>query len=161
MSFWPLQQNYKAVINKVVSEIGKAKCKNNKTFDVSQSSNIGSNKWWNMTKILTNSHVNNLNNTPLLDGNSVITDDYARANMLNIFFVSQSTLDGSQTQLPFDKINPEVLIEQKIILPEEFCEILLISIYLNLQVLMASVINCYVKLQFLSLNLFVIYSTIL
>ncbi len=34
-----------------------------------------------MTKILKNGHPNNLNNTSLLDGNSVITDDYARANM--------------------------------------------------------------------------------
>ncbi len=33
--------------------------------------------WWKMTKILKNSQVNNLNNTQLLDGNSVITYDYA------------------------------------------------------------------------------------
>ncbi len=72
-----------------------------------------------MTKILKNGHANNVNNTPLLDGNSVITDDYARANMFNKFLVSQSTLDDSQTELPYDKINPKVLIEQKIILPEE------------------------------------------
>ncbi len=44
--------------------------------------------------------------------------------MFNKCFVSQSTLDDSQTQLPFDDINPEVLIGQKIILPEEVYEIL-------------------------------------
>ncbi len=53
-----------------------------------------------------------------------ITDDYARANMFNNFFVSQSTVNDSQTQLPYDEINPEVLIGQKIILPEEVYEIL-------------------------------------
>ncbi len=37
-----LEQNYKAIRNKVVSEIGKAKLKNNKTLDASLSSNIGS-----------------------------------------------------------------------------------------------------------------------
>ncbi len=114
-----------------------------------------------MTEILKNGHANNLNDTPLLDGNSVITDDYARANMFNKYFVSQSTLDDSQTQLPYDEINSEVLIGQNIILPEEVMRSLLISIYLSLHVLMESVINCYVKLQFLSPNLFVIYLTIL
>ncbi len=44
--------------------------------------------------------------------------------MFNKCFVSQSTLDDSQTQLPYDETNPEVLIEQKIILPEEVYEIL-------------------------------------
>ncbi len=39
-------------------------------------------------------------------------------------FVSQSTLDDSQTQLPYDEINPEVHIEQYIILPEEVYDIL-------------------------------------
>ncbi len=119
-----LEQNYKAVMNKVVSEIGKSKCKNNKNLDASLSSNIGSKKWSKMTKILTNDHVNNLNNTPLLDGNSLITDDYARANMFNNCFVSQATLDDSQNQLAYDEINPEVLIEQHIILPEEVYDIL-------------------------------------
>ncbi len=78
-----------------------------------------------MTKILKNGHANNLNNTPLLDGNSVITDDYARANMFNNVFVRQSTLDDSQIQLHYDEINPEVLIGQMIILPEEVYEILI------------------------------------
>ncbi len=73
----------KAVRNKVVSEIGNAKLKNNKTIDASLPSNIGSKKWWKITKILKNGHANNLNNTQLLDGNRVITDDYARANMFN------------------------------------------------------------------------------
>ncbi len=41
-----------------------------------------------------------------------------------------------------------------------FMRSLLVSIYLSLQVMMASVINCYMKLQFLSMNLFVTYSTI-
>ncbi len=44
--------------------------------------------------------------------------------MFNKSFVSQSTLNDSQTQLPYDEINPEVLIEQKIILPQEICYIL-------------------------------------
>ncbi len=44
--------------------------------------------------------------------------------MFNKFVVSQSILDDSQTQLPYDEINREVLIEQKIILPEEVYEIL-------------------------------------
>ncbi len=48
-----LKQNYKAVRNKVVIEIGKAKLKNNKIVDASLFSNIGSKKWWKMTKILT------------------------------------------------------------------------------------------------------------
>ncbi len=47
-----LEQNYKTVRNKVVSEIGMPKFKNNKTLDVSLSLNIGSKKWWKMTKIL-------------------------------------------------------------------------------------------------------------
>ncbi len=100
-----------------------------------------------MTKILKNGHANNLNNTPLLDGNSVITDDYARANMFNKCFVSQSTLDDSQTQLSYNEINTEVLIEQKIILPGEVYEILV-----NLDISTStgpdgSVINCYMKLK--------------
>ncbi len=37
-----LEQNYKAVRNKVVSEIGNTKFKNNKKLDASLSSNIGS-----------------------------------------------------------------------------------------------------------------------
>ncbi len=77
-----------------------------------------------MTKILKNDHANKLDNTPLLDGNSVITDDYARANMFNNSFVSQSTLDDSQIQLTYDEINPAVLIEQKVILPKEIYEML-------------------------------------
>ncbi len=60
----------------------------------------------------------------MLDRNSVITDDYARANMFNKSFVSKSTLDQSQTQLLYDEINPEVLIGQKIILHKEVYEIL-------------------------------------
>ncbi len=47
------------------------------------SSNIGSKMWWKMTKVLNNGQVNNLNNTPLIDGNSIIINDYARVNMFN------------------------------------------------------------------------------
>ncbi len=119
-----MEQNYKAVRHKVVSEIGKAKFKNNKNLDASLSSNIGSKKWWKMTKILKNGHANNLNNTPLLYGNSVITDDYARANMFNNLFVSQSTLDDSQTQLPNDGISNKLLCEAAVPITEPLCHLL-------------------------------------
>ncbi len=63
-----LEQNYKAVRNKVVSGIGKAKLKNIRILDASLFSDIGYKNWWKIYKILNNGQVNNLNNTPLLDG---------------------------------------------------------------------------------------------
>ncbi len=106
-----LEQNYKAVRNKVVSEIGNAKFKNIKNLDTSLSSNIGSKQWWKMTAILNNGRVNNLNDTSLLDGNSVITDDYARAICLTNVLSASPLYMTHKLELPLGEINPEVLIK--------------------------------------------------
>jgi hypothetical protein len=119
-----LEQNYKNLRNRVVTEICKAKYENNRRVDLSLTSNISSKKWWKMAKSLNNGQNNSVNNTPLIDGNSIITDNLDKANLLNTFFVSQSHLEDTQAQLPSTIINPELLIEQKVILPEEVYEIL-------------------------------------
>jgi hypothetical protein len=119
-----LRQNYKTLRNRVVTEINKAKFDNDKKTDLLLSSDIASKKWWKLAKSLNGGQASSVNNTPLLDGNRIVTDNFDRANLFNKFFVSQSELDDSEAQLPDGNINPRVLIEQKVIQPEDVYEVL-------------------------------------
>ena len=121
-----LKQEYRILRNRVVTEIDKAKFETGKKLDKLLSSNVSSKNWWKLSKHTTNTYQStSINTTPLLDGNNVITNDYDRSNLLNRFFVDQSTLNDSRSQLPTDNINPEVLIDQKVIQPEDVYKILI------------------------------------
>ncbi len=49
----------------------------------------------------------------LMNVNKVITDDLTNANLLNSFFVSQSTLDESKAQLPQTHHTPSIQLIRK------------------------------------------------
>ncbi len=60
----------------------------------------------------------------LINVNKVITDDLTKANLLNNFFVSQSTLDERKAQLPLSTPHSQYTINQKIITPLDVYTIL-------------------------------------
>jgi hypothetical protein len=55
----------------------------------------------------------------------IITEDGAKANLLNKFFVNQTKLDDLHAQLPPGEPIPTVKIDQKVIQPEDVYEILI------------------------------------
>ncbi len=122
-----LKQQYRTVRNRVVTEIEKAKFEHEKKCDIILSSTDTSyKKWWHLYKTtLSDGNITSINNTPPLDINNIVTENYAKANLLNQGFINQTILDESQAQLPPDNTLPETQIEQKVIQPEDVYEILI------------------------------------
>ncbi len=75
------------VRNQVVTEIEKAKYEPEKKYDIILSTTDTSCwKWWHLYK--TTLSTANINNTPRLDINNIVTENYAKANLLNQRFWS-------------------------------------------------------------------------
>ncbi len=122
-----LKEQYKRVRNRVVTEIEKAKFEHEKKRDIMLSStDMSPKKWWHLHKTtLSHGNITSINNTPFLDINNIVTENYAKANLLNQTFINQTLLDESQVQLLSDNTLPETEIEQKVIQPEDIYEILI------------------------------------
>lgn len=75
---------------------------NNKLIDKINSSNLSSKEWFKIAKQLT-SKKSSSSIPPLIDNDQYIDDNDGKANVLNNYFCSQSTLDDSN-QPPFDPI---------------------------------------------------------
>lgn len=121
-----LKYEYREIRKTIVTEIGRSKfgweTKRDKILSEGEFSNR---KWWKFAKtLITTSSPPSINDTPLLDGNDIISDDLDKANLINKFLVQQSTLDDSNASLPDTCPEPSILIEQKVIQPEEVYEIL-------------------------------------
>ncbi len=77
---------------------------------------VASKKWWSTyKKIISQNGPRTIG--PLMNVNKVITDDLTKANLLNNFFVSPSTLDESKAQIPPNAPHSQYTINQKIITP--------------------------------------------
>ncbi len=122
-----LKQQYRTVRNRVVTEIEKAKFEHEKKCDIILSStDTSSKKWWHLYKTsLSDGNITSINNTPLLDINNIVTEYYAKANLLNQGFINQTILNESQAQLLPDNTLLETQIEQRVIQPEDVYEILI------------------------------------
>ncbi len=95
-----LKDQYKSLRNQVLSESRKAKYQNDKKVDEKlRSTDVTNKDWWKYCNFIANGKRNNVN-SPLFDGNKIITDDKQKANILNNYFESQSELDESYVMLP-------------------------------------------------------------
>lgn len=122
-----LKQQFKVLRNKVVTLSRKSKCAQEEKDNAELSSvQTSSKKWWKLSNSITNSnHQICIGNTPIMNGSDIITGNHDKANLLNKYFVTQSTLDESNARLPPNPPNPHILIEQKVIQPEDVYEILI------------------------------------
>ena len=86
--------------NEVTAEIRKSKSQYNSNLEEKlNSSNVSSKEWFKTAKQITNIH--KINHIPTLNDNTTgASTDEEKANLLNIFFCSQSTIDDSNSQLP-------------------------------------------------------------
>ncbi len=92
-----LKEQYRTVRNRVVTEIEKAKFEHGKKRDIILlSTDMSSKKWWHLYKTtLSDGNITSINNTPLLDINNIVTENYGKANLLNQTFINQTILDES------------------------------------------------------------------
>ena len=94
-----LQNKFKTIRNKTVSEIRSAKINYQlKQFEMVNSGNPNSKTWWQTCKsLLYNKPVIK---APLNNNGSLVTDNKHIADIFNRYFVEQSTLDESAAKLP-------------------------------------------------------------
>ncbi len=87
---------------------------------------MSSRKWWHSYKTtLSDGNITSIHNTPLLDINNIVTENYAKAHLLNQTFINQTIVDESQAELPSDNTLRETQIQQKVIQPEDVYEFLI------------------------------------
>ena len=94
-----LQNTFKTIRNKTVSEIRSAKINYQlKQFEMVNSGNTNSKTWWQTCKsLLYNKPVIK---APLNNNGSLVTDNKHKADIFNRYFVKQFTLDESAAKLP-------------------------------------------------------------
>ncbi len=112
-----IYKEFKIVRNQIVSKIHYLKdLQSTKRNETLCNPKVASNKWWSKyKKIISQNGPNTIG--LLMNVNKVITDDLTKANLLNNFFVSESTLDESIAQLPPNPPHSQYTINQKIITP--------------------------------------------
>ncbi len=122
-----LKEQYRTVRNRIVTEIEKAKFEHENKSDIMLSStNMSPKKWWHFyNTTISDGNITSINNTPPLDINNIVTENNAKANLLNQTFINLTILDESQAQLPSGNTLPETQIEQKVIQPVYVYEILI------------------------------------
>ncbi len=115
---------FKIVRNQIVSKIRYSKdLQSTKRNETLCNPKVASKKWWSTyKKIISENDPSTIG--PLMNVNKVIADDLTKANLLNNFFVSQSTLDESKAQLPTNPPHSQYTINQKIITPLDVYTIL-------------------------------------
>ena len=94
-----LQNKFKTIRNKTVSEIRSAKINYQlKQFETVNSGNPNSKTWWQTCKALL--YNKPVIKAPLNNNGSLVTDNKHKADIFNRYFVEQSTLDTSAAKLP-------------------------------------------------------------
>ena len=122
-----LKHDFKAVRRTIVTEIRRSKYECDKKKDSILSKGDCTNReWWKFSKtLLSPSAPPSINDTPLLNGSDIASDDIEKANLINEFLVMQSTLNETNATLPSTCPEPSIKIDQKVIQPEEVYEILI------------------------------------
>ena len=87
------------------------------------SPDLNSKQWWKYCKTIAKGTTQNVD-APLIDGNMLVSDNTAKANLLNNYFVSQSELDDSSTNLPPELSTNCPIIEQKVVDPIDVYSVL-------------------------------------
>ncbi len=91
----------------------------NKLLETLENSNEINKKWWNVSKKLMGKKVVHFM-PPLFDNDEVLTDNKDKANLMNMYFTSISTVDSAGKQVPNDILeHPQNLIEHVSCAPEQ------------------------------------------
>ena len=117
---------FKIIRNKVVDLLRCAKRNYHESLCTKIKDNKFSNKdWWKLVKQLSNFNIKSNKITALVDDDdNLVTDDLEKADLLNNFFTSQSTIDDSNGILPI-YINETVNELENIVISEnDVCDIL-------------------------------------
>lgn len=120
-----LQERYRVLRNQVLSDSRKAKFDKDKELDkILSSPDVSSKQWWKHCKSTTTRVNDKSINSPLFEGNTLVTDNTEKANLFNRYFVSQSELDDSKVKLPDNHTHPNPTINQKVIDPVDVYSVL-------------------------------------
>ncbi len=122
-----IYNEFKIVRNQIVSKIRYSKdLQSTKRNEILCNPKVASKKWWSTYKNIISQNVlstiDPLMN--MMNVNKVITDNLTKANLLNNFFVSQSTLDKSKAQITPNPPHSQYTINQKNITPLDVYTIL-------------------------------------
>jgi len=117
-------RQYRQYRNMVVSAVRQAKEQKQKDIDSLMSSDLPAKKWWKICKQSIGSSQKSLSG-PMLDKHgNLITDNGAKAELLNDFFVSQSVLNSDSVSLPQEFRTSTNAIGPLTFLPEDVYKIL-------------------------------------
>ena len=118
-----LWSKFKTIRNKVVDLLRRAKRNYHESLCTKIKDHKFSNKdWWKLVKQLSNFNTKS-NKLPALvdDDDNLVTDDLEKADLLNTFFTSQSTIDDSNGILPIyidetvNKLENIVILENDVL----------------------------------------------
>ena len=100
-------ENYKHIRNKTIAEIRKSKKSEVDKLAAKLSNNdIGPKDWWKTLKHFIKPE-QSTSIPPLLNDDTILTDETEKASLLNDFFVGQTVLDESRASLPSDLPIPD------------------------------------------------------
>ena len=104
-------ENYKTHRNRYTQLCRNSKeIYENKLLDILENSNEINKKWWNVSKKLMGKKVTHFI-PPLLENDNVVTDNKEKANLLNEYFASISTVDSTGKSVPNIFENPPNALE--------------------------------------------------
>ena len=94
-------EKFKTIRNKISTKIKEAKDSHNKKLEdrINNTHSTCEKTWWKLVKQIMNSSKSSTTSCPpLVDDDTVITNDKEKANKMNDYFADQSTIDTSETE---------------------------------------------------------------